>query len=275
MALAALMACGPGTPQPEPADTVNRLTPKEKAAGWILLFDGVSLDGWEDPAKETPPGDSWVVEDGWIKSVDHPKLREDLFTNRSFGDFEFEWQWKIAKKGNSGVKYRVQDRAVLIKGKTNPDAKRFEDIVDYELQHHTATRASVQPGDKFEEYVIAFEYQMIDNQGHPDAKHGADRTTGALYSMVAPSTDASKPAGEVNTSKIVLRGNHVEHWLNGVKIVDADLDSEPIRAGLAKRWTTSSPVYKLLTEQPKKVTPIGLQNHNNVAWFRAIKIRPL
>jgi len=282
--VAALVGCGAGPEHPAAAvkdaaagaaATVNRLTPEEKAAGWILLFDGVSLDGWEDQAKTPPPGDSWVVEDGWIKAVDHPKRRKDLFTSRSFGNFELEWQWKISEQGNSGVKYRVQDRVVLVKGRTYPNAKHFEDIVNYELLHPAASRDSVGPNDAFEEYAIAFEYQMIDNLGNADAKHGADRTTGAIYSMVAPSSDASKPAGEVNTSKIVLRGNHVEHWLNGVKVVDADLGSEQIRNGLAKRWTTGSPVYKLLTEQPKKETPIGLQNHNNVVWFRAIKIRPL
>jgi len=210
--VALAIGCGSAT-EPQP---VAEETPAE----WIDLFDGETLNGWEDPAAETPPGDSWVVEDGWIKAVNDPTLREDLFTKENFGDFELVFEWKISKNGNSGVKYRVQDRAVLVRGKTNPDAKRFEDTVDYELVNRVNDRNKLEPSDKMEEYVVAYEYQLIDNAGHPDALKGAERSTGAIYSMVAPNSQESKPVGEVNESRIVLRGNHVEHWLNGVKVVD-------------------------------------------------------
>ncbi|MCP5120368.1 MAG: DUF1080 domain-containing protein, partial [bacterium] len=73
----------------------------------------------------------------------------------------------------------------------------------------------------------------------------------------------------------VLQGAHAEHWRNGVKVVDIDLSSEDVAAGLAKRWTADSPVYELLSTQPKRNTPIGLQHHNDEAWFRNIKIREL
>ncbi len=73
----------------------------------------------------------------------------------------------------------------------------------------------------------------------------------------------------------MLKGNHVEHWLNGVKVVDTDLNTREIVESLARRWGKESPVYKLLTTQPKKDCPIGLQNHNDEVWFRNIKIRPL
>ena len=275
-ALLAVSACGsPSRTAGGGEAPPNTLTAEEKAAGWRLLFDGRTLRGWEDPAEETPPGDAWTVEAGCIKAVARPRIREDLFTLESFEDFELVFDWKISPRGNSGVKYRVQDRAVLIKGKTNPNAKRFEDIVDYELEHRVGDRSKIGPEDKMEEYVIAFEYQLIDDQGHPDARHGGDHVTGAIYSMVAPSAHPTKPAGQWNRSRIVLRGNHVEHWLNGEKVVDADLDAEEIRAGLEKRWGKDSPVYRLLAEQPKKRTPIALQHHNDEAWFRNIKIRPL
>jgi 3-keto-disaccharide hydrolase len=261
------VGCNPATEPQEVAE--------EAPAQWIELFDGETLNGWEDPAAENPPGDSWIIEDGCIKAVGRPTLREDLFTNEHFGDFELVFEWKISEKGNSGVKYRVQDRAVLVKGKTNPDAKRFEDIVDYELTNRLNDRNKLEPGDSMEEYVVAFEHQIIDNEGHRDALNGPDRSTGAVYSMIAPTSQEAKPVGEFNESKIVLRGNHVEHWLNGVNVVDADLTSEPIRAGLEKRWTTESPVYKLLTEMPRQDGPIGLQHHNDEAWFRNIRIRRL
>jgi hypothetical protein len=268
-ALTLMLGCG--TAEPPVSDSAVPAA----ADQWITLFDGQTLEGWEDPAKETPPGDSWVVEDGWIKATRRPRLREDLFTKETFGDFELVFEWKISPNGNSGVKYRIQDRAILIDGKTNPDSKRFEDTVDYELANRTADRSSIGPDERMQEYVVAFEYQIIDNEGHKDALRGADRTTGAIYSMVPASSQEASPVGEVNVSRIILRGNQVEHWLNGKKVVDTSLEAEPIRAGLEKRWTAESPVYKLLTEMPKRETPIGLQHHNDEAWFRNLRIRRL
>ncbi len=270
--LSAFLGCGSEQASP-PAP--NTITPAEIDDGWMLLFDGKTLNGWEDPAREVPPGDSWTVEEGCIKAVPDPRLREDLFTNESFGDFELAFEWKISPRGNSGLKYRVQDRAVLIKGQTNPDAKRFEDIVDFELINRVGDRSRLGPDDEMEEYVVAFEYQIIDNEGHPDAKRGSDRSTGAIYSMVAPAQQTARPVGEFNQSRVVLRGKHVEHWLNGTKVVDVNLDAEPIRSGLEERWTKESPVYRLLTELPRKEGPIALQHHNDEAWFRNIKIRRL
>jgi hypothetical protein len=257
------------------ADPHNILTSEEKASGWKLLFDGKTFSGWEDPASETPPGENWVVEDGCIKAVPKPRIQEDLFTSESFEDFELVFEWRIAPKGNSGVKYRVQDRIVLEEGKLKPGAKKFEEMVDYELRNRLGVRNKIAPGARVQEYVIAFEYQMIDDSGHKDAAAGGDHITGAIYSMVAPTKRAARPAGEFNQSRIVLRGNHVEHWLNGERVVDVQLDSDQIAEGLAKRWTTGSPVYQMLTKQPKKKTPITLQHHNDAAWFRNIKIRPL
>lgn len=262
-------------PPEEALDTHNRLTPQEVADGWILLFDGETLDGWEDPARENPPGHAWVVEDGCIKAVDRPRLREDLLTLDSFGDFEFAFEWRISPGGNSGAKYRVQDRAVLVRGKTNPDATRFEDRVDYELKNRVADRSKLGPEDHIEEYLVAYEYQIIDNQGHADAAASPDRTAAAIYGLVAPVEQVVRPVGEFNQSRIILRGNQVQHWLNGTLVVDEDLGSEEIRAGLEKRWTRESPVYQLLTEMPKKETPVALQHHNDEVWFRNLKIRRL
>ncbi|MFI5382365.1 MAG: DUF1080 domain-containing protein, partial [Tepidisphaerales bacterium] len=81
----------------------NQLTAEEKAAGWRLLFDGKTYAGWEDPATKSPPGDGFTIEDGCIKSLPHPKIEEDLFTQDTFQDFEMEFDWKISPGGNSGV----------------------------------------------------------------------------------------------------------------------------------------------------------------------------
>src|SRR5881227_319798 len=92
----------------------NQLTPQEKAAGFKLLFDGKTFAGWEDPTKKSPPGESFTIEDGCLKSTSHPKIDEDLFTKATFADFELEFDWKISPKGNSGVKYRIQKRIFLL-----------------------------------------------------------------------------------------------------------------------------------------------------------------
>jgi hypothetical protein len=123
--------------------------------------------------------------------------------------------------------------------------------------------------------VVGFEYQMIDNARHPDAKRGPLYQTGALYSIVPPSTDATKPVGEWNRSRLVVRGIHFEHWLNGTKVVDVSATPDLLRTALAKRWGAQSETLRLLTEQPQKRCPITLQNHGNAAWFRNIRIRPL
>ncbi len=249
----------------------NALTPAEKAAGWKLLFDGKSFQGWDDPAKKTPPGASWVIEDGCLKSNPKPGLREDLFTKESFGDFELSFQWKISPGGNSGLKYRIQDRFFLDERKLKSGKfKRFEDLVNDAI----ASRA-VPRGEATQEYIVGFEYQVIDDTGHADARRGAYYQAGALYDMIAVTKNAAKAPGEFNEARVVVRGKHIEHWLNGVKVVEGDLGSPEASAHAAKRWTTASPIYKALAEVPKLKTPIALQNHNDAAWFRAIKIRPL
>ena len=262
-------------PQGEVAPPPNQLTAAEKATGWKLLFNGKTMAGWEDPAKETPPGDSWVVEGGCLKSVLNPRIREDLFTKESFENFELVFDWRIAPGGNSGLKYRVQDRVILEVGEKAPGAKRFEDTVDYELRHRTLSRDEIKPDVRAQEYVVAFEYQLIDDLRHPDAKYGLIRNSGSIYGLVPVTERASKPAGEFNHSRIVLRGNHVQHWLNGIKVVDANLASEKVARLIAKRWGTSSRVYELLTKQPRKKTPIELQHHRSEVWFRNLKIREL
>ncbi len=262
------------TVQSLPAQHLNSLTSAERAAGWLLLFDGKTMTGWQDPTKMTPRGDSWSVEDGCLKANTHPRVREDLLTKESFGSFELTFEWRISPAGNSGVKYRIQDHIFLDSTKLYKGAKRFEDTVGYELEHRLGSREKLATDARSEDYLVGFEYQVIDNEGHPDVRRGGKYSAGALYDMVPPIRQQAKPVGQFNRSRIVLRGNHVEHWLNGVKVVDTMLDGAAVRENAGRRWKGTG-VYDLLTKQPKKVTPIGLQNHNDEAWFRNIKIRPL
>jgi hypothetical protein len=253
----------------------NKLTKAEKAAGWQLLFDGKSMQGWLDPAKKASPGDAWSIEDGCLKAKAKPRITEDLVSNKKYRDFELQWDWKIAPVGNSGVKYRIQDFVLLTKATENPNTKKFEEHLNDAMEKRLAVREKLGPDEKAQDYVVGFEYQMIDDAKNADALRGGTHMTGALYDMVAPSSHPGKPAGEFNHSRLVVNGNHVEHWLNGVKVVDAMLDSEEVKSAVAKRWGVSSGVYKLLIGQPHKDCPISLQNHDAEAWFRNIKIRSI
>jgi hypothetical protein len=254
---------------------VTALHANGAADSWISLFDGKSFAHWRDPHHLTPPGDAWIIEDGSIKAIPKPTIDEDLVSANEYVDFELEWDWKISEAGNSGVKYRVQAFPILTSETRKPGAKRFEENVDYALADHSFDRSLIHPGEKAQIYVVGFEYQMIDNARHPDAKRGPLYQTGALYSIVPPSTDATKPVGEWNRSRLVVRGIHFEHWLNGTKVVDVSATPDLLRTALAKRWGAQSETLRLLTEQPQKRCPITLQNHGNAAWFRNIRIRPL
>jgi hypothetical protein len=246
------------------------------AADWISLFDGKTFNHWIDPSTLSPAGDSWTIEDGCLKSRPHPKLREDLVSRESYQDFELEFEWKVSAGSNSGVKYRIQDFATLTKANRPKDQKKFEPWVDHVLNNKgLSDRKAMVPGDDNQIYVVGFEYQVIDDSGHADAKRGGLYQAGSLYSMVGPAKPAAKPVGEFNRARIVVRGSHVEHWLNGVKVVDTELGVTAVKETLAKRWGKESPVYRLLTESPRRNCPISLQNHNDAAWFRNIRIRRL
>jgi hypothetical protein len=235
------------------------------AAGgkWRSLFDGKTFEGWE-----TPAGKPFVIEDGCIKAVPRPAIDEDLFSTDRFGDFELEFDWKISPRGNSGVKYRIQDRVWLY----DERVPHFEDNVVAAMKKRRADKPTV----KGQEYVIGFEYQITDNAANPDAlKNGALHQTAALYDMFAATRHTAKPVGEFNRSRIVVRGDRFEHWLNGKKVLDGSLKAPEIATASAKRWGEGSPVYDLLVKQPRKQCQISLQNHGDEAWFRNIRIRSL
>lgn len=210
----------------------NTLTAAEKGAGWQLLFDGKSLAGWR--AYRKPAGEpiaGWEVRDGTLHCLPMAKGDQPI-TERKFRDFEFVWDWKILPKGNNGVKYFVTEQ--------RPKS----------------------PGP---------EYQMLDDVGHPDGKIGPHRQTASFYEVLAPAADKPlRPPGEWNTSRIVVRGPKVEHWLNGKRVLAYELGSEEVKAGIAKSKFKNEAGFG-----DKIEGHLLLTYHNDDCWYRNLKIREL
>lgn len=199
-ALALLLAFAARAADPVP----NTLTAEEKQAGWRLLFDGTSFDGWRGYRKTDMPAQGWRVKDGMIEKIGGER-GGDIVTTDTFGDFEFTWEWRLGPAGNNGVKYFVTEE--------RPGA----------------------PG---------HEYQMIDDVGHADARAGAKRTTAAFYDVLPPAAEKPvKPAGEWNQSRLVVRGSQVEHWLNGLLVLKYELDGDAVKAALAQSKFKDQPRF--------------------------------
>lgn len=209
----------------------NSLTDAEKKAGWKLLFDGKSTDGWR--TYRNAAADGWAVSNGELVSrKDGVTKRADLVTKDQYENFELVFDWKVDKGANSGVIYRALE----------------------------TERPSYESGP---------EYQLIDDVGYPDKLEDWQKS-GADYAMHPPSSIAAKPAGEYNRTKIVVNKSHVEHWLNGVKVVDYEL------------WT---PEWQELKQKGKwkdakdygmaKKGYVVLQDHGGGVRFKNIKIRIL
>lgn len=227
---------------------LNRLTEQEKAEGWTLLFDGDTLKGWRGLGRENIPAGHWIVDDDAIKKVadkDVPLQEDgqplegcDLMTIRTFEDFELALEWKISPGGNSGIKYNVSEEM-----------------------------STSHPPDNA---ALGFEYQILDDERHLDALLGKDRTAAALYDLIGPENKSLRPVGEFNSARIVFRRYHGEHWLNGVKVLEYDLNT-PEMAQLIE----GSKFRDIPDFAKKRNGHIVLQDHADAVWFRNIKIRIL
>jgi hypothetical protein len=240
----------------------NQLSEEERKAGWRLLFDGRTFNGWDDPARKSPPGHSWTIEDGCLKSVPAPRILEDLRTTQEFGDFELMFDWRVQPGGNSGIKYRIWNSVFLLFTEgTRGGAKVSE-------------RAKLGPEQTGQQYEVAMEFQLIDDDRHADAKEGPERTTGALYFFAPPLKRNAKPAGEWNRSRLLVQGMNVEHWVNDVRVLTADLKSPQIVDKVMKRWGRFPEVVNDFHRNIARPSPIALQNHDDsVVWFRNLKVR--
>jgi len=205
---------------------------------WISLFDGKSLDGWHGFNKTTPVS-NWIVEDGVLTCLGKTAGSDvggDLVTDEEFGNFELEWEWKIAPGGNGGLMYHVVESP------------------KYKAPSETGP-----------------EYQLIDDIGYPGKLEDWQKT-GANYAMnpADPAKKRLNPVGDWNSSKIVYDNGHVEHWLNEQKIVEFEEGTEAWNNNKNTGKWKDYPDYKGVNNGK-----IALQDHGDRAWFRNIRIRKL
>lgn len=214
----------------------NKLTKEEKTDGWQLLFDGKTLNGWRDynGDKLTAP---WFATDGTIQARGGGgDAHGYIVTSKNYENFDLVWDWKIAKGGNSGMLYHVVE---------NPAFKV--------------------------PYVTGPEYQLIDNLGFPEPLEDWQKTAADYAMHVADiSKLIIKPAGEWNSSRIVFDNGHVEHWLNGQKVVEFEAWTEDWFARKHSGKWENAPEYGLAS-----TGVICLQDHGSAAWFRNMKIKEL
>lgn len=203
---------------------------------WIILFNGKKVTGLRGYGQKGFPEKAWKVENGTIKTITRGQGGQprDLVTVGSFTDFEFECEWKVSPRGNSGIMYRVKE--------TNRPA-----------------------------YVTGPEMQVLDDERHPDGKSNFPlRTAGSLYDMIGKGMKDKKynKAGQWNKVRIVCKDNNVEHWMNGEKLLAYKWGSDEVAAMIKK---SKFKTWKGFMQEPKG--HIAIQHHGEEVWYRNIRVR--
>ncbi|HLU89439.1 MAG TPA: DUF1080 domain-containing protein [Cyclobacteriaceae bacterium] len=233
-------ACGPSsTNEAERANENQTIQIMENGEDeWISLFDGENLNAWTGYGQQSV-GEAWKVEDGVIHFDAKSKKEEglsggDIVTKESFGDFHLKLEWKISKNGNSGIMFYVIDNG------------------EYDRPYHTGP-----------------EYQLLDNDGHPDGKIPSHRA-GDLYDLIESSSEPVRPVGEWNQTEIISKDGKLEFYLNNEKIVSTTLWDEEWDKMVAGSKFKDMPGFGKYREGK-----IALQDHGDDIWFRNIEIKRL
>jgi len=219
----------------------NTLTEQEKREGWQLLWDGKTTNGWRGAKLNSFPTNGWKVEKGLLKVMKSDGGEStnggDIVTIRKYKDFILKVDFKITAGANSGIKY----------------------FVDTELNQGAGSS-------------IGCEYQILDDDLHPDAKLGVkgNRKLGALYDLIPVADNKPFMKKEFNTAMVIVKGNKVEHWLNGVKILDYERNNQMWNALVAYSKYADWPNFGNAAEGN-----ILLQDHGDEVYFKNVKIKEL
>ncbi|MGI5974943.1 MAG: 3-keto-disaccharide hydrolase [Paludibacter sp.] len=219
----------------------NTISEREAEEGWKLLWDGKTTNGWRGAKLDKFPEKGWSIEDGILKvhksGGGESTNGGDIVTTRPYKNFMLKVDFKITEGANSGIKY----------------------FVDTDLNKG--------PGS-----AIGCEFQILDDAKHPDAKLGVNgnRTLGSLYDLIAAPKDKPFRGGFFNTAMVVVKGNHVEHWLNGIKIIEYERNNQMWNALVAYSKYRDWPNFGNAEEGL-----ILLQDHGDEVWFQNIKIKEL
>lgn len=213
----------------------NTLTSKEKKAGWQLLFDGKTTNGWHT-FKSDKVGAAWKISDEalFLDTSNKEEKGGDLVTDQEFENYELYLEWKIQACGNSGVIFNAQE------------SDEYKYI-----------------------WMTGPEMQVLDNTCHPDAKIIKHRA-GDLYDLISCSKETVKPAGEWNAARLISNKGKFEFWLNGVKTVEFTMHTPEWDALVAGSKFKSMPGFGKFSKGK-----ISLQDHGDQVWYRNIKIKPL
>ena len=201
-----------------------------KEKRFVYLFDGTSTSHWINAKTGKFPDKGWVIDGNCLKH-NAKAGGGDIITKNKYEEFDFRFEWKVSKGANSGVKYFIiRDRGSL-----------------------------------------GHEYQVLDDENHPDGAKGANRQTAAFYDVLEPSKDKPiKQPGKFNSSRILVKGNTVKHFLNGKNVLTYKLGSDEVKAAIAKSKFKNLKVFG-----QRLAGHILLQDHGDAVWYRNIRIRDL
>ena len=203
----------------------------KKPSDWTILFDGQSVTGMRGYKMDSFPWGSWVIKEGTLKTIPGSK-GVDIISTDIYKDFELELEWKLQSGGNSGIFYFATEDGNFI-------------------------------------WQSAPEMQVLDNTAHPDRMRKVT-SAGALYDLIAPKNEVVKPLGQFNQVKIISKDNHIEHWLNGQKLLEYEYGSEEMKTLIGQSKFKDMPYFAKASSGR-----IGLQGDHGEVWYKNIRIRKL